>query len=154
MADANSLGAAHAPAVKREQDPHLTDSDINLEGIAVTDLGEAFSVTVHASSSDRTGQVLTLVVDGGDFTLTGEHLAWAAVTRRGWAHLRGTGRLRDGSTVPFRCDVFSAVAIDGTGPDLVSLRVYPSDSDPDRDSPASKLAGSMPNGTVRLGTTT
>ena len=93
---------------------------------------------------------MTLVVHGGDFVLTGEHLVWGVVTRRGWAHLRGKGQLSGGLSVPFRCDVFSAVAIDGTGPDMISLRVYPPGSDPDRDSPAAKLAGSMPNGTVRF----
>lgn len=143
--------AADDLAVKHDPDRPSTDSDIQLEGIAVGDAGNTFAVTLRASTSGRTVGALTLVVQSGGFGLTGEHLSWAAVTRRGWAHLRGTGRLQDGSTVPFRCDVFSAVAIDGTGPDQISLRVYPSGSDPDRDSPASKLAGSMPNGTVRLG---
>ena len=137
----------------RNPDGPSTESNIIVEGIAVTDAGEPFSVILRATSSARTGGAMMLVVDGREFTLTGEQLSWAAVTRRGWAHLRGMGRLGDGSPVPFRFDLFSAVAIDGPGRDLISLRVYPSGSDPNRDSPASKVSGSMPKGSVRLGTT-
>ena len=142
-----------------EPDHDLTSAacDVVVEGTVVRDADRGpsgdFTVSLFAPSTSRMGGALMFVVQQGAFTLTGERLSWAAVTRRGWAHLRGEGHLADGSRAPFRCDVYSAAAANSTGKDLISVRIYPPDSDPDRDSPAFKLTGTMPRGTVRLRTT-
>lgn len=119
--------------------------------VALDDGGAArFELRIPAASRVAGGPIdLRLAADG--LELVGRSIEWLVTTNRGWAHFVGKGWLASSGEVPFRCDLHSARAALGDGPDLIAVRIYPPGSDGTDVGPVAKLSGSLPPGSVRLG---
>ncbi|HEX5591544.1 MAG TPA: hypothetical protein VFX65_14725 [Candidatus Limnocylindrales bacterium] len=122
------------------------------DGEIALDDGGRVDVRLRIPPDSRVaGGPIELRVVGPGVDFTGTVIDWLVTTNRGWAHFRGRGRTADTDGLEFRCDLRSARAAGESGPDLVSVRVYPAGADPVHDGPMVRLSGSLPAGTVRLG---
>lgn len=105
---------------------------------------------IPGPSRGREGAI-ELVVRSSGLTFTGERVVWLVTTNKGWLHLRGVGRLDGGPPAPFRCDLFSSAMVRADGPDLMVLRIYDAQADPNHDGPVAKLRAALGAGSVQLG---
>jgi len=139
--------------VEHEGTRRHAGADIVVEN-ATAILGDGLAIEVRlripAASRDREDP-LDLLIQSSGFSLSGERVLWLVATNEGWLHLRGIGRFNGGSAAPFRCDLLSSETGGTEGPDLIAVRVYDADADPNRDGPVARLRVSLPPGSVQLG---
>jgi hypothetical protein len=117
----------------------------------VEDIG-SIRVDLRIPAESRVhGGPFELRVAGPGLELSGRDIEWLVTTNRGWTHLLGTGRWPDGTVVPLRCDLYSAVADGSDGSDLVVIRVYGPSADPNLHGPVVKYRLQFPPSSIRFG---
>lgn len=83
---------------------------------------------------------IELVVDGPDFRLIGDRMAWIVTTRQGWTHLRGHGRIGDyEAPAAFRLDI--RPHDDSSSASRLVLRIYTPDAEAGDGAPIRRLTG-------------
>jgi len=132
-----------------------TPDDLAVSGEVDPDGAGLASVAIRlviGAAIRRAGHgTIRLEVHGDALVVERGELVWLVTTNKGWAHLRGSATTDDGRQLPFRADLYSAAAVDDPGRDRVALRLYAQDADPNLASPAFKLYGWLPHGSVALG---
>ena len=124
---------------------------ISASSAPVEDFGSLrVELRIPAASRARGGP-FELRIAGPLLELSGRDIEWLVTTNRGWTHFLGTGQWPDGTVVPLRCDLYSAVADGSDGSDLVVIRVYGPSADPTLDGPVVKYRLQLPPSSIRIG---
>jgi hypothetical protein len=128
------LGASNPGAAVRGR---LVDEATGLPAAAFLRISSA---TMTAGRGE-----IEFVVDGPDFRLIGDRMAWIVTTRHGWTHLRGHGRIGDDEApAAFRLDIRPHG--DGSSASRLALRIYTPDAQSGDGAPIHRLTGVLDPG--------